>query len=566
MELAGREPQPGADRWTIFWRIYATDGTPVPLDQSAMAMALREQRAVEQQEIIIERPDGMRRQCLPYSTPLFDPNGRLSGAVNLLMDVTERHKAQIESAHLAAIVSSSSDAIVSNTLNGVIRSWNRGASEIFGYQPEEIIGQPITRIIPPDLHEEEEEILARLRRGERIENFETKRVTKDDRIVDISLTVSPVHDRWGRIMGASKVARDITERKRAEELQRLLIGELNHRVKNTLATVQSIVNQTVRLARSPSEFTASLSGRIQALSQAHDLLARNSWTGTDLLLLARGQILLGGVEDGRVYLSGPSVSLDPQPALHLALILHELGTNARKYGSLSVPDGQLKVDWAVRTSSGRQLLLHWKEAGGPPVEVPRTGGFGTALIERSLAAHGGEATTHYEADGARDCSTPPRRSAVGGNPGSTRLFRSPTARPITAERGVERQRHHVLVVEDEMPIAMDVATVLTEADCAVVGPASTTDEALKLIEEGAFDVALLDANLNGRPVDALAAALTRRNKPFAFLTSYGPEGLPQAFQNALLINKPFTAEEAVGTVARLAESRASVVPLRRQRE
>src|SRR5690606_23380469 len=206
-------------------------------------------------------------------------------------------------------VASSNDAIVSKTLKGVVRSWNAGAERIFGYKAGEIVGKPIQTIIPPELHQQEAEILARLERGERIEHFETERTAKDGRRLNISLTVSPVLDKRGNIIGASKVARDITDRKRAEKLQRLLVSELNHRVKNTLATVQSIANQTVRLARSPQEAAASFSGRIQALAHTHDLLTRNSWQGADVLRLARDQLLFDGAEDSRISFSGPALTL-----------------------------------------------------------------------------------------------------------------------------------------------------------------------------------------------------------------------------------------------------------------
>src|SRR5262249_22431456 len=153
----------------------------------------------------------------PYPTPLRDASGRLVGAINLLMDVAEQHDAELESARLAAIIVSSDDAIISKTIDGRITSWNAGATRIFGYEASEMIGESILRIIPPELHGEEREILARLQRGERIDHYGTVRVAKDGRRVDISLTVSPLRDRSGKVVGASKVGRDITDRKRAEK-------------------------------------------------------------------------------------------------------------------------------------------------------------------------------------------------------------------------------------------------------------------------------------------------------------------------------------------------------------
>src|SRR5690606_16518016 len=132
------------------------------------------------------------------------------------------------------------------TLDGRVTSWNAGAQRIFGYTAEEMIGQSVLRLIPPELRSEEEDMLSRLKNGERIEHFDTIRVTKDGRRIHVSLTVSPLRDRSGQIVGASKIARDVTERKQAEDMQRLLFNELNHRVKNMLAAIQAIASQSLR--------------------------------------------------------------------------------------------------------------------------------------------------------------------------------------------------------------------------------------------------------------------------------------------------------------------------------
>ena len=245
-DLWGHRPKIGSDQWCGSWRLFWPDGRLLPHDECPMAVTLKEGHPVRGVEAIAERPDGTRVPFLPYPTPLRDATGQLVGAINLLVDLTERRRAEVESAQLAAIVASSDDAIISKTLEGRVTSWNEGASRIFGWEASEMIGQPILRIIPPELHDEEVEILARLRRGERIEHFDTVRLAKDGRRVDISLAVLPIRDSSGRVTGASKVARDVTERKEAEKLQRLLVDELNHRVKNTLATVQAIASEDAR--------------------------------------------------------------------------------------------------------------------------------------------------------------------------------------------------------------------------------------------------------------------------------------------------------------------------------
>jgi PAS domain S-box-containing protein len=230
VDLAGREPELGKDEWCVTWRLYRPDGTPLPHDQCPMAVALRENRPIRGEQAILERPDGTCIPFIPYPTPLRDASGALVGAVNMLVDISDRSAAESARAHLAAIVESSDDAIISKNLDGIVTSWNQGAERIFGYQAHEIIGQPITRIFPPYRIKEEDQILARLRRGERIDHFETVRRRKDGREIDVSLTISPVRDATGRIIGASKIARDVTEKKRAEAALRDLNDNLERRV------------------------------------------------------------------------------------------------------------------------------------------------------------------------------------------------------------------------------------------------------------------------------------------------------------------------------------------------
>ena len=299
-DLWGHHPELGSSQWCGSWRLYWPDGRPLPHGECPMAVALKEGRQVRGLEAIAERPDGTRVRFLPYPTPLRDASGRLVGAINLLMDITERHEASMESARLASIVASSDDAIISKTLDGHITSWNASATRIFGYHANEMIGQPITRIIPPELHAEESEIIAQLKRGERIDHYETVRVAKDGRRIDMSLTTSPLRDKSGRVIGASKVGRDITERKQAEQLQRTLTNELIHRIKNTLATVQAIATQSLLRAKSPSGFVSSFIGRVQALAKAHTLLTKTMMQGTDVTELVSEQVLLGVSDDNRI--------------------------------------------------------------------------------------------------------------------------------------------------------------------------------------------------------------------------------------------------------------------------
>lgn len=220
-ELWGREPEIGKDLWCGSWRIYDVYGDPLPLDACPMAVALREGRAVQGAEIIVERPDGLRMRVHPSPVPMRNPDGALVGAVNTLVNANGRTASDEASRRLAAIVQYSDDAIVSKNLHSIIMSWNRGAERLFGYTEAEAIGQSVLMLIPPELVQEERTILERIRKGESIDHYETTRRRKDGVLVPISLTVSPIKDAGGRVIGASKIARDITERKRfQDELER----------------------------------------------------------------------------------------------------------------------------------------------------------------------------------------------------------------------------------------------------------------------------------------------------------------------------------------------------------
>lgn len=542
--LWGRRPDLGSSQWSGPWRVYRPDGSVMPHDECPLAATLREGRAVRGVEAVAERPDGTRVPFIAYPSPLRDAAGRVTGAINMLVDATDRRKAEADAAQMAAIVACSDDAIISKTLEGRIMSWNAGATRIFGYQPDEMIGQHITRIIPPELHAEEDKVLAKLKRGERIDHYETVRVARDGRRIDISLTVSPVRDRSGRVIGASKVARDVGERKQAEILQRLLVEELNHRVKNTLATVQSLVSQSLRRAKSPADFATSFSGRLQALAKAHELLTQARMQGAELTDLVREQVFLGETDDARIACSGPWLMLDAQPAIHLAMVLHELATNARKYGALSVPGGRLEVTWEMLTNGGRSLLMVWQESGGPKVSAPGTRGFGSTLIEQTLQAHGGTASLHYAADGVTCEIRLPlpqeARPSIGTYPAPARIAAAALEHRLSSAVAAKKR---MLVVEDEPLVAMDVEESLTAAGYEVVGPAGNLEHAKRLIGEAAFDAALLDVNLSGHPVDELAAALTQKGIPFAFVTGYGREALPRGFAQAVMLSKPFSRNQ-----------------------
>src|SRR6202050_276198 len=221
-QLWGRRPTLHSDRWCGSWQILCPHGAPLPHDECPMALTLKEGNSCRGQQAIAERPDGTRVPFMAFPTPFYDPSGALVGAVNVLVDISEHQRAERVARRLAAIVESSDDAIISKDLNGIIATWNKAAERLFGYPADEVIGKSITIVIPPERRHEEVGILDRIRRGEPIEHFETQRRRKDGSLVDISLSISPVTDETGAIIGASKIARDITEQKRREQQISLL--------------------------------------------------------------------------------------------------------------------------------------------------------------------------------------------------------------------------------------------------------------------------------------------------------------------------------------------------------
>jgi PAS domain S-box-containing protein len=282
---------------------------------------------------------------------------------------------------LASIVEASDDAIISKNLDGIITSWNNGAVRLFGYLAEEIIGKSVTILIPQERQHEEAMILERIRSGARIEHFETVRQRKDGSCVEISLTVSPIKGAAGKVVGASRIARDITERKRSEAQISILAREAEHRAKNLLANVAAMVD--LSQADTTKGLKEAIKGRIAALANVHSLFARSRWAGAELGCLVERELspyCQGG--EMRTQIHGPSVMLNPDVAQSMAMTLHELATNAAKYGALSVAEGQVRVEWS--RAEDRQLMFRWAEAGGPPAKPPARKGFGTRLIESMI--------------------------------------------------------------------------------------------------------------------------------------------------------------------------------------
>jgi PAS domain S-box-containing protein len=308
-------------------------------------------------------------------------------------------RSEVLARYLAAIVDSSDDAILSKDLNGIITSWNAAAQRLFGYTAAEAIGRPVTMLIPADRQDEDPLILGRIRRGEHIEHFETVRIRKDGRAIPISLTISPVRAPEGHVIGASKIARDITERRQAQERQQLLIRELQHRNRNLFAVIQSIARLSLVEPQSLAEAAKVFDGRLYALAQTHGLLEDAAWEGAQLSEIVRREL---APYSNHLSLTGDDILVHTLAAQQFALAVHELATNAVRYGALSLPTGRIAVAFDVlRTNAHATFSFLWKESGGPKVSPPTRKGFGSVVLLDGTKQFAEHVTLEFEPDGLK---------------------------------------------------------------------------------------------------------------------------------------------------------------------
>lgn len=328
--------------------------------------------------------------------PVRGSSGAITAYGTVTRNLTESKLAEEQLRSLASIVETSHDAIVTKNLDGIVTSWNSAAERIFGYTVDEAVGQPITIVIPEDRHNEERDILTRIRRGERIDHFETVRRNKHGSLIIISLTVSPVKNSEGKVVGASKIARDITEQKRTQDHIATLAREAEHRSKNMLATVQAAVH--LSQANTPEGLKQAIEGRIQSLANVHSLFVKTRWIGADLSTIAAQELAPYSENDKeRICIAGLPILLEPNTAQTVAITLHELATNAAKYGALSVPNGHVDLKWS-HEGDGR-LHMRWTETGGPKVQEPTRKGFGGRIIEQMIPQLNGKTRFDWRPQG-----------------------------------------------------------------------------------------------------------------------------------------------------------------------
>ena len=336
-------------------------------------------------------------------------------------------------------------------------------------------------------------------------------------------------DASNRIVRVSGVTIDITGRKEAEERQAFLAREVDHRARNVLAVVQSVLHLTK--ANTNEAYATAVEGRIAALARAHMLLSECRWEGADLGRLLSEELdpyRTGNVE--RIVLGGPDVLLEPRHAQTIALAIHELATNAAKYGSLTAASGKVTLIWTLDSGD---LKLDWLEAEGPTVQVPTTQGYGTRVIKGSIEQLGGLALFDWRREGVRCTLTMPLSSRE-------RLLRDSSSKPTVGKTpdAVQRPGNRVLLVEDESLVAMMMGEALGELGYSVIGPCATAAEAAATIDSTDVNAAILDVNLDGELVYPVAELLAAREIPFAFITGYGEESLSPRYANVPVLQKP----------------------------
>jgi PAS domain S-box-containing protein len=414
IEIWGRVPLPGQTHEAFRLSSGFRDADGKPAARSLLADVLATGRPVSDAERVVQRADGTQVVVSINIDPLHNAKGELVGAIYCFRDITERRRmddaleqsrlhAREQEQRLAATYEHAAIGITEASPDGRIIRVNEAICAITGYSREYLLTSRLFDNSHPDDIEPDREAFRKQAAGDlEFYSIEKRFVRRDGRVIWVSVHSSPVRDAAGRLLYLVRVVQDVTERKAAEQRQRLLIDELNHRVKNTLATVQSLASQTVRSAPTPAAFRESFEGRLLALSKAHDQLTMHHWESAELRALLTAGFAPYGVGPERVVLRGEDLVLRPRAVLTLAMAFHELITNAAKYGALSTPAGRIEIRWEPMDGERAMLHIEWREAGGPPVAEPAQRGFGSRLIEGGIAAElGGRARLIFAPEGLR---------------------------------------------------------------------------------------------------------------------------------------------------------------------
>ena len=361
---------------------------------------------------------------------------------------------------------------------------------------------------------------------------EYRAVGKEDGVIRwIAAKGRAVFDADGKCVRVIGTALDISKRKEADERQVLLAREVDHRARNALAVIQSIIRLT--RAKTVDDYVQAIEGRIKALARAHTLLSDSRWHGADLATLVTEELApyRGG---DKITIRGPDISLQPATAQGLALAVHELATNAAKHGALSSPSGKITLDWQLHSDA---LALNWAETGGPVIGSPSSRSFGLKVIIASIEQQlGGKAAFDWNPKGLRCAFSIPRSELTKSR--ALNALRD-NGQANGAVIGLKRdEKPRVLLVEDEALVAMMIQETMTEFGFQVIGPVSTASEALAAARNSQFEAAVLDINLGDGMVYTVAEILSKRGVPFVFVTGYDAESVDSRFTGVPVLQKP----------------------------
>ena len=397
------------DAMTILGRIHPADVESLVRDFSASS---RESGSFHK-EFRVRRRDGSVRWIASRGRFFTDAGGKPQRMLSLSFDNTSRKTAERTNAELAAIVNSSVDAIVSVDTAGNVTSWNAGAERLFKIAPAQMVGRPLAAALSGTTVEQREAYGRQLLGGETSE-IETRQLRRNGTPIDVWVTSAPIKGDDGAVIGASLVIRDVSLQRKREDHVRFLMRELTHRSKNLLAVIQAMARQSLAKDLPPEEFVRRFTDRLQGLAGSHDLLSAVEYKGASLLALIRSQLShYEELFDTRIRLQGDDLMLRPEAAQNIGVALHELSTNAAKYGALSNDDGVVTIAWATSNDDPHNLALSWQESGGPLVKAPTRRGFGRVVMERITGqALDGKSEIRFEPGGVIWSLVVPTRSAV----------------------------------------------------------------------------------------------------------------------------------------------------------
>ncbi len=507
-------------------------------------------------DTVLTLPDGSRREVEVQYIPHSGPEGEEGGFYAFAVDVTARRAAEralrkSEQRYRRLFEAMDQGFAVHEMLPGGndyrFLQVNPAFERLTGLAPQDVIGRTVREVLP----DVEDAFIARY-----------AEVVQTGQAVRFQEHLAALR-RWYEVyafpVGPQRFATlfdDITARKDAEDRQALLMAELDHRVRNILASVQSMILLTARSASGKEQYAEILRGRVAAMARAHGLLTQGGWRGARLDQIVRDELApftsRGTSRGGGVTIDGPgSIALKPKDALNVSLVVHELATNAAKYGALSVPDGHVAVHW---TEDVDGLRLTWEESGGPRVTPPDRRGFGSVLIESAL---GGDGTASvdltFPPEGARCTITLPRQRLIDGAPHVPSRAEPPPATDIPAVQPADNDdAPRVLIVEDEALVALELSNALRMAGFSVLGPATTVRSGLTLAAHEGFDVAVLDLNLNGALSTPIADVLIERGIPFLVASGYDlATMLPPHLHDLPTLQKPTDSAVLVSRLRRL---------------